>query len=55
MKRHKFFFDGGIHCITLDLKRKGVQQDYFPQRTKPVVDAGYDFNHDDIISIKEFK
>ena len=53
--RHKFFFDGGIHCITLDLKRKGVQQDYFPQRTKPVIDKGYDFGLDDQISIEEFK
>ena len=27
--RHRFFWDGGLHCITLDLKRRGQQQDYF--------------------------
>ena len=27
--RHRFFWDGGLHCITLDLNREGVQQDYF--------------------------
>jgi len=27
--RHRFFWDGGLHCITLDLSREGVQQDYF--------------------------
>ena len=30
--RHRFFWDGGIHCVTLDLHREGVMQDYFPQR-----------------------
>lgn len=28
--RHKFFWDGGIHCITTDIHRDGEQQDYFP-------------------------
>ena len=27
--RHRFFWDGGLHCITLDLKRRGSQQNYF--------------------------
>lgn len=27
--RHRFFWDGGLHCITLDLYRKGTQKDYF--------------------------
>ena len=27
--RHRYFWDGGLHCITLDLYREGVQQDYF--------------------------
>ena len=27
--RHRFFWDGGIHCITLELIREGTQQDYF--------------------------
>ena len=27
--RHRFFWDGGLHCITLDLYREGVQKDYF--------------------------
>jgi hypothetical protein len=26
--RHKNFWDGGLHCITSDLHRKGPQQDY---------------------------
>jgi len=31
--RHRYFWDGGIHCVTLDLDRDGVQQDWFPERT----------------------
>ena len=27
--RHRYFWDGGLHCITLDLVRRGTQQDYF--------------------------
>ena len=27
--RHRFFWDGGIHCITQDLYREGKQEDYF--------------------------
>lgn len=30
--RHRFFWDGGLHCITSDLHREGVQKDYFPER-----------------------
>jgi len=30
--RHRFFWDGGIHCVTSDLHREGTQQDFFPQR-----------------------
>jgi N-dimethylarginine dimethylaminohydrolase len=30
--RHRYFWDGGIHCVTLDLHREGTQQDYFPER-----------------------
>lgn len=30
--RHRYFWDGGLHCITLDLDREGEMQDYFPQR-----------------------
>ena len=26
--RHRFFFDGGWHCLTLDVEREGGQQDY---------------------------
>ena len=41
--RHRFFHDGGLHCITLDLYREGAQQDYFPSRSnKGVIDHGYD-------------
>lgn len=31
--RHRYFWDGGIHCVTLDLDRDGHQQDWFPERT----------------------
>ena len=30
--RHRYFWDGGIHCITSDLHRDGQMQDYFPWR-----------------------
>jgi hypothetical protein len=30
--RHRHFWDGGIHCVTSDLHRQGVMQDYFPMR-----------------------
>jgi len=30
--RHRYFWDGGVHCVTLDLDRKGIQQDFFPDR-----------------------
>ena len=27
--RHRYFWDGGLHCITLDLHRQGYQENYF--------------------------
>jgi hypothetical protein len=30
--RHRYFWDGGIHCVTSDLHRQGTMQDYFPQK-----------------------
>jgi len=30
--RHRYFWDGGLHCLTLDLFREGEQIDYFPGR-----------------------
>lgn len=30
--RHRYFWDGGLHCITSDLHREGAQRDYFPER-----------------------
>lgn len=39
--RHRYFWDGGLHCITLDLYREGEMEDYFPSRTKEIVDLGY--------------
>lgn len=30
--RHRYFWDGGIHCVTLDLHREGEIRDYFPER-----------------------
>lgn len=29
--RHRYFWDGGIHCVTSDLHRQGSAQNYFPQ------------------------
>lgn len=41
--RHRYFWDGGLHCITLDLEREGTQEDYFPERgTAGVIDYGFD-------------
>jgi len=31
--RHRYFWDGGIHCVTSDLHREGTIQDYFPNRS----------------------
>ena len=39
--RHRYFWDGGLHCITLDLKRQGTQKDYFPKRQTPIIDKGF--------------
>jgi glycine amidinotransferase len=30
--RHRYFWDGGIHCVTADLHREGNMQDFFPER-----------------------
>jgi hypothetical protein len=30
--RHRYFWDGGIHCVTSDLHREGGMRDYFPER-----------------------
>ena len=27
--RHRIFWDGGLHCITLDVRRRGECEDYF--------------------------
>jgi hypothetical protein len=41
--RHRYFWDGGLHCITLDLDREGSQQDYFPDRSNAgITDHGFD-------------
>jgi len=29
--RHRYFWDGGIHCVTSDLHRSGNMNDYFPE------------------------
>jgi hypothetical protein len=40
--RHRYFWDGGLHCITLDLYREGTQKDYFPERgDTPISDEGF--------------
>jgi len=33
--RHRYFWDGGLHCITSDIVREGEQKDYFPNRKGP--------------------
>jgi N-dimethylarginine dimethylaminohydrolase len=30
--RHRYFWDGGLHCITSDVHRIGTMEDYFPER-----------------------
>ena len=30
--RHRYFWDGGLHCVTLDLNRDGEMEDFFPNR-----------------------
>ena len=30
--RHRYFWDGGLHCVTSDLSREGERKDYFPDR-----------------------
>jgi len=30
--RHRYFWDGGIHCVTSDLHREGTVKNYFPER-----------------------
>jgi len=35
--RHRYFWDGGIHCITSDLDRDGERLDYFPERGDNVI------------------
>lgn len=32
--RHRYFWDGGIHCVTSDLHREGTMQDYFSERSQ---------------------
>jgi hypothetical protein len=32
--RHRFFWDGGTHCVTAELHREGPRQDWFPERSK---------------------
>jgi hypothetical protein len=34
--RHRCFWDGGLHCMTLDLYREGECKDLFPDRTGPM-------------------
>jgi hypothetical protein len=33
--RHRYFWDGGLHCITSDIHREGVMEDYFQERGEP--------------------
>jgi hypothetical protein len=40
--RHRYFWDGGLHCLTLELVREGHRENYFPDRKNELVDKGYD-------------
>ena len=36
--RHRYFWDGGLHCITSDLHREGtVIKDMFPDRVSGII------------------
>lgn len=49
--RHRYFYDGGLHCLTLDLEREGNQEDYFPSRGDIGI-TDYDFIKSDKLSQK---
>jgi hypothetical protein len=40
--RHRYLWDGGLHCLTLDLYREGKMEDYFPNRVEGITDLGFD-------------
>jgi hypothetical protein len=40
-QRHQYFWDNGIHCMTLDLNRQGEIFDLFPSRSSPFICKGY--------------
>lgn len=44
--RHRWFWDGGIHCVTVDLNRTGDIDDYFPER-KQGIDFGIVVNKEE--------
>lgn len=39
--RHQYFWDNGIHCMTLDLHREGNTFDLFPDRKYPFICSGF--------------
>lgn len=39
--RHQYFWDNGIHCMTLDLHREGNTFDLFPSRNHPFICKGF--------------
>ena len=49
---HRYFWDGGLHCITLDLVREGNKQDYFPDRKHAIIQKKKSF---DVSHHKTFK
>ena len=44
--RHRYFWDGGLHCQSLDIYREGTQTDYFPDRTGAIVDDQFGENNE---------
>jgi hypothetical protein len=55
--RTRTFWDGGVHCVTLDVRRKAVLKDYFPQRGDNGITSVLTktFNNDADIFLKEYK
>ena len=36
--RTRSFWDGGMHCLTNDIRRRGDRPDFFPDRGGPKLD-----------------
>ena len=55
--RTRSFWDGGLHCVTLDIIRDGELRDYYPDRNMDhgiykVASKEFNFDHD--LFMKEY-